>query len=76
MKAQKTPPDVEVFALGALVTLLHPKLDAVITAVNIREEGTTYEVVWWDGKARKCEWVTAAEIDAGDDERRRIGFRK
>ena len=47
-----------------------------IIGAAIREGGPkSYEVVWWDGASRKCEWIDPIEIEQGSAERQtRIGF--
>lgn len=41
-------------------------IPAVINGVLFRVNGSTeYEIVWWDGRTRRCEWVMPQEIQLG-----------
>lgn len=33
-----------------------------------------YQVVYWDGNDRKCEWIEGFEVDGPYEELRQIGF--
>jgi hypothetical protein len=37
-----------------------------IIAICLRDTGTTYEVVWWDGATRHTAWLASAEISVED----------
>ena len=39
-----------------------------ITAICIRATGLTYEVAWWADSSRNCQWLTAAEVNAEEDQ--------
>lgn len=48
---------------------------AKITAATVREkEKVTYEVVWWDGPIRHCQWIEECEIRV-EPSRVQVGFR-
>ena len=63
-------------AIGVSVRIADD-IPAVITAVCVRSgTSVTYECVWWDGRNRKCEWLTTDEIEADDEsEEMTIGFK-
>jgi hypothetical protein len=75
-------PELEVLAIGAAVHIgpaagTHPDpIAAMVTAVTIRAAGqVVYEVVWWDGRSRHCEWVQPCEITTdGPARMMTIGF--
>lgn len=54
--------------------------DAVVgtvTAVCLRDKSITYEIVWWDGRIRKCEWVSEGEaIPIEGSSETKLGFRE
>lgn len=52
----------DVFAPGAAVAIGGGEIMATVLTVSIRENGTQYEVSWWDGRQRLEAWVTAAEV--------------
>jgi hypothetical protein len=54
---------LDVIEIDTLV-VLGEDIPARITALEVRgsEHLLTYEVRWWDGQARKTEWVTPREI--------------
>ena len=40
-------------------------IPAELNAIIVRANGEmSFEVVWWDGRTRKCEWVTPSEFKA------------
>lgn len=41
---------------------LAPGVIAKVLSVQINLLGVRYEVVWWDAKTRKTEWITDEEI--------------
>ena len=61
---------MEVFACGSEV-LLDDVLSARVTAIQIRGEQISYEVVWWHEGGRHVEWVEAWEIKADNESARR-----
>lgn len=67
---------MEVFEIGTEV-VIDENIPAHITAVCIKgvEHRLTYEVTWWDERARKCEWLDPWEIKAkGDAKTRSLKF--
>jgi hypothetical protein len=58
--------DVTVVAPGTPVKIgpAGDRIDAVITAVQIRESGVSYLVAWFDGRQRREEYVTLMEVYA------------
>lgn len=53
--------------------------DAIVgTTLSFRVSGSNhveYEVVWWDGRSRHCEWMAADEITASKSTKHlKIGF--
>ena len=34
-------------------------VNGILTRVN---GGLEYEVIWWDGRTRRCEWVSPLEV--------------
>ena len=65
---------IEVFAIGSKVTV-DGDIPATIRAIEIRGEIglISYQCVWWDERNRRVEWVTASEIQPGN-ERTQIKF--
>ncbi len=64
------------YDIGATVKIAN-ELTGVVTAISIRAYQNLYEVVWWDGKTRKCEWLQDVELKAVSGEPQlRIGFRQ
>ena len=67
---------LEVLAPDSRV-MLSGEIEAGILAVSIGPNAhVRYEVVWWDGKKRRVEWVEAVEVaPVGTDAPLQIGFR-
>ena len=67
---------IEVLAIDELVTLSED-IDAQIIGINIRaNDKVLYDVVWWDGRTRRTEWVEASEIGWGHSpDKLQIGFK-
>lgn len=64
---------LEVHGVGSQVTV--GGHEARVTGVTIRDGGNVrYEVVWWAGAVRYCEWVEACEVTGGPAAKTRIGF--
>ncbi len=51
-------------------------LAAMILQVRIQEQDhVDYQVVWWNGKERKTEWITGLELTSrGWEDKQAIGF--
>lgn len=66
---------MEVFEIGSAV-LLGGDIPATITAINIRgkEHRLTYEVMWWDERNRKTEWVDPFEIEIREAKKQTLRF--
>lgn len=66
---------MEVYEIGTAV-LIDGDIPATITALNIRglEHRVTYEVMWWDERTRKTEWLDPFEIKAKDPKTRVLNF--
>ena len=62
---------MDVYAVGSNV-LLDGSVSARITAVFIRENRVTYEVVWWNDRERNEEIVEPWEIQPDDDKTRTL----
>jgi len=54
---------LSVFSPG-LPVFVGGDVPATITAVCVRACGVTYEVAWWSGTGRQCQWVEAHEVTA------------
>lgn len=50
-------------------------IPGIITAVCLREDRLTYEVVWWDRFTRNCQWLDECEIKCSKPKTARMGFR-
>lgn len=77
-----TPDPVLVLSIGtkAFMTISHDKVTPVtVTAIQLMGQGTPaikYEVVWFDGLTRRCEWVEACEIvNTEGKPKLKIGFK-
>jgi predicted transcriptional regulator len=65
---------VEVLAQGSAV-IIGENIEATITAVTLRDQNIFYEVVWWDGRIRRCEWLQRKELKVtGKGKTIKIGF--
>jgi hypothetical protein len=69
---------IDVIRPGSRVGLKVPEIsEALVLGVSIGMAGNVeYRVAWWDGAARTCEWVDAAEVISSPPERVSIGFGK
>ncbi|MGZ6045670.1 MAG: hypothetical protein ACXWNW_14170 [Isosphaeraceae bacterium] len=67
---------LEVLPLGSRVSLGDGTIPAIVTAIIIRGDRPSYEVVWWDGRARKSEWLETSEVKSDEVARTKIGFRQ
>jgi hypothetical protein len=71
---------IEAIPVGSVVSIVHgPKselIEGVVKAVCVRDGNqVTYEVVWWNGRARQVEWLMAGEVVwTPTDKPLRIGF--
>ena len=70
---------LEVIACGEVVSIGgegDEPIKAIVTGVLVRGDLVQYEVVWWNGRARSCEWVNACEVVSADatPAKRAIGF--
>ena len=64
MPEQKKFREVLVYQPGSEVNL-GKDLKGTVSQVSIAGQGLIrYEVVWWSGNERKCEWLEAHEIVA------------
>ncbi len=53
------------------------RIPGVVNAICVREgDHVTYEVVYWDGRTRKCEWMERRELIVEEKVAKvvRIGF--
>ncbi len=57
----KKPPVV--FAIGSKVKI-DGDLTAVVLGVTMRSSGVSYEVVWWEERSRRSEWLYDFEVSA------------
>lgn len=65
---------MEFFAIGSPV-LIEEDVTGKITAICIRSDNVQYEVVWWSGRSRYCEWLEPCEITmVADTQTTAIGF--
>lgn len=68
---------IEVLQIGQKVTI-DGEIPATITAINIRPATggyrITYEVMWWDERSRKTEWVDPFEIDTTEPKKHSVNF--
>jgi hypothetical protein len=56
---------VELIAPGTRVRIGDEQFDGFVSGVTIRGRGhVMYEVVYWCGPHRKCEWVEPVELHA------------
>lgn len=69
---------IKVIAPGATVRI-GQMVKGMVTQISLRGDGTTvlYEVAWWDGNTRNCQWLHDFEVvQAAEDttEQITIGF--
>lgn len=58
---------ITVIAIGEEVTL-HDDIKATVVGVMLHQgPRIEYEVAWWSGKSRHCEWVDSFEIQVSDN---------
>lgn len=43
------------------------KIKARVSAIMIRGQTVSYELVWWEGTSRKCEWVNEFEVGGSEE---------
>jgi hypothetical protein len=69
---------VEVFSVGSQVNIVHANQSGTVAAVCVYAgDRVQYQVAWWDGVTRRCEWLEAFEVEASEKaERMGIGFRE
>lgn len=60
--------------IGAKVEVVEQGVRGIVTAISIRPQGISYEVVWWDGKTRKCEFLEEMEVMQMSRNTKTIGF--
>ena len=58
---------LSVYDVGSEVTF-GPGLKGHVTRISILSSKVLYEIVWWDDKTRKCEWLEEFEVESVDDE--------
>jgi hypothetical protein len=77
-EAVQRMPSIEVFAIGSPVNIIHANQCGTVTSVCVHAcNRVRYEVAWWEGVTRRCEWLEAFEVEAGEkSERSVIGFRE
>lgn len=63
-----------VIQCGQEVFIGNGEISATVTAVFIRFDRVSYEVVWWDGRNRKCECLEACEVEGKKASTSVIGF--
>lgn len=70
---------IQVYEIGTFV-LAGPEDDTFVVrvlGVAIYEEGVQYQVVWWEGREIKVEWVNESEVvSLRESEFQTVGFRK
>jgi hypothetical protein len=71
----ETPDLLQVIAPGSPV-ILADEINATVTAVMIREGGrVSYQVVWWESRSRREEWINGLEVKPCDQARSlKLGF--
>lgn len=52
----------EMIPIGTKVKFAN-NIDGVVVACTIRAMGRIYNVVWWDGRSRRCEWLEEIELE-------------
>lgn len=58
--------------------ILNKGIEGKILQICIRETGTQYQVVWWCGSTRKCEWLESQEVEptSNSPSQLKIGFNR
>lgn len=74
-----SPPLISIIPPGANVRIGGSSEDefaGVVCQACIREGGAVqYQVAWWNGRERRCEWLEACEVvTAQEAARQEIGF--
>ena len=67
---------VDLLPVGSEV-LIGEKIEGVIKSICVNDNNqVTYQVVWWNGNARLCEWLDRFEVEAVDSSSNstRLGF--
>ena len=55
--------DLQVFAVGTKVTL-DSDIIGMVTGIAIYSDSRIqYQVAWWNGRSRSCEWLEACEVN-------------
>jgi len=66
---------IQIYSIGAEVKIgSDKKIIATIQGICIREDNTTYDVVWWDGDQRRSAWLYSNEIFENTAPFLNIGF--
>lgn len=61
---------------GARVSL-GGSIEALVTAIAIRDTGVTYQAGWFDDRSYKCDWFSDFEVSAAKREPKLdVGFHK
>lgn len=73
MTSKKT---VKVFAINTIVEAgpTDDPIIGIVSAITYRGCKVTYEIVWWDGSARKVEWLGEFEVRSSSKKDFNIGF--
>ena len=66
---------MKVYRPGTTINL-KDDLEGTIIAVNIARHQVQYQVVWWDGRARKAEWLSDFEVVAKEQDLVTVGFQQ
>jgi hypothetical protein len=69
---------LQTYPVGAKI-ILNDDVAATVSGVCVRaNEAVTYEVVYWSGSSRHCEWVQSFEVQGFRDTKdtNSIGFHK
>lgn len=74
------PEGIVVLRLNSVIKIGIPGLDkepitGLVVGICISINGIEYQVVWWEGRNRKCDWINSVEVTETSDSLQRIGFK-
>lgn len=66
---------MNVYAIGTRVKIADDLTGTVTQVCIVGEQHVRYEVAWWDGNTRNCQWLESCEVSAAEERQpMRIGF--
>jgi hypothetical protein len=67
---------MEVFRIGTEVDLGKNLKGTVLEVLITESNKVQYKCVWWDGNKRTTDWLSSLEVEAAEEDKMFIGFRR